>query len=172
MSTIYRKVTVIAAVCCLYLALGVTASAQVPSLQNHYTFDDSDNPEFDSSGNERHGTIDDFAGFIEWLEDGDPERGGVLEFEGGNEGFFFAEVPELPGDDFTIAFWAYRNPDTSTGGNDGLFQIQSGGETPTTSPPDKVIGAWVGANNDIWGRVNQANGQTMNLGRDIAYIFD
>ncbi len=144
--------------------VGTHVSAQVvPDLEVHFTFDDENEPELDSSGNDRHGEIDG----AQWVDD--PEREGALEFLGGNDGFVRVEIPELPGDDFTIAFWVYRDSVTATGGNDGLFQVQIGGDVPSTST--KVIGAWVAGTGGVWGRLRQQDGTQLNLDR-ATFLMD
>ena len=151
-------------------------------LENHYTFDDSENVTFDSSGNDRHGFIDDFD--VEWVDD--DERGGVLEFFGNTAGFVVAEIPELSGE-FTIALWAYRDPDLccgAGGANDGLFQVQLGDDAPDALlPPStttKVIGGWVqkidhddgSPERALWGRVITDDGVANSLDKNVTQMED
>ena len=137
---------------CLAAAfLAFTGSPVRADLEVHLTFDDEGDPGVDGSGKDLHGVIDG----AQWVDD--DEREGVLEFAGGNDGFVrVGPIAELPGDNFTIAFWAYRDSVTATGGNDGLLQVQIGGDTPSTST--KVIGAWVAGTGGVWGRLRQQDG--------------
>lgn len=147
-------------------------SAQIPNLENHYSFDGPDNFLVDSSGNGRDAEIDDLGG-VEWVED--DVRGGVMEFPGSTNGFLVAELPEdgLPGDNFTIAFWAYRDPDLCCGdggANDGMFQVQF---DPTTPSNTKVIGGWVQKSDaEVWGRVIQDDGTAINQERGVYFMED
>ena len=148
-------------------------AADIPDLENHYTFDDPAQLALDSSGNERDGELDDTGG-VQWVDD--PDRGGVIEFPGNTSGSIVAELPEdgLPGDDFTIAFWAYRDSELCCGlggGNDGLFQVQFEPFGPSTTT--KVIGAWVQKSDaEIWGRIIQEDGATINQERGVAFMDD
>ena len=149
--------------CCLAAALAARSVYAIEGLELHYTFDDEQNPTSDSSGNERHGELDDLG--VTWMNDAE-RGGGVMQFEGANNGFIAAEIPELPPDNFTIAFWAYRDPlyagDTASGANDGMFQVQDGGFEPATS--NKVLGGWVNKSSfAVWGRIIQDNATAMNL---------
>jgi hypothetical protein len=136
-------------------------------LELHLAFDDELEPGRDSSTTGRDGMVD---GAI-WVDD--DERGGVLEFTGGDDGFVRVDALEVPGAGFTIAMWAYRDALTATGGNDGLFQFQLGGATPSTNGADKIIGSWVGSGSDPWGRVHQADGTQLDLPRSLGLLeFD
>jgi hypothetical protein len=169
--------TTVRSTVCLVLAFSLSATfnavsrAQgLPNLENHYTFDDQNNLAIDSSGNNRHGQIDETG--LSWVLDA--ERGGVIELEGSTNGFIWAEIPELPADNFTIAFWAYRDPLLccgAGGANDGMFHVQLDGETPG-GPNTKVIGAWVNkASAAVWGRVIQEDQAILNLDQS-AYIME
>lgn len=146
----------------LTLAVSLLASlfAGTPlwaDLENHYTFDDAASVTNDSSGNNRHGFLDDFE--VSWVMD--DERGGVLELGGSTSGFMVAPTAELS--EFTIMTWAYRDPDLccgAGGANDGLFQVTFADDDPEFIPPpptagtNKVIGGWVQkADGAVWGRL-------------------
>ena len=137
----------------------------------HLTFDSEDELAKDVSGNDLFTELDDTGG-VQWLED--EERGGVVEFPGSTNGFISVELPDqLPGDSFTIAFWAYRDPLLAggTGGdNDGLFQVQLDPFFPSTTT--KVVGGWVHKTSQaLWGRVRQEDGTQLNLDQG-SYTMD
>ena len=158
---------------CVSLCSTIVAQDDIPDLENYYSFDDPEDFTSDESGNGRDAELDDTGG-VEWVDD--PIRGGVMEFPGSTNGFLAAELPEdgLPGDNFTIAFWAYRDPELccgAGGANDGMFQVQFDPVFPSTST--KVIGGWVQkSDGEIWGRVIQEDGSTINQERGIAYMDD
>ena len=130
----------------------------------HFTFDDDNDPGLDSSGN-------DFIGEVEgavWVDD--DEREGCLEFLENHGLVRVRELEELPGDDFTITFWAWRDPLTTTSNNDGLFQVQLGGEVPTATPANKVIGAWVARSAGVWGRLHQQDRTRMDLDANTFFM--
>ena len=82
----------------------------------------------------------------------------------------------MPGDSFTIAFWAYRDSELAgqgAGGNDGLFQVQLDGDTPANSPAQKVIGGWVQKSDAaVWGRLHTADVTQVNLDRSVFFMED
>ena len=144
------------------------------NLENHYTFDSEATLTNDSSGNDRHGFLDDLE--VAWVDD--EVRGGALELGGNTNGFILAPtVDEM--EQFTIMLWAYRDPEFAGGAggaNDGLFQLTLANDDPEFLPPPptsgtaKVVGGWVQkADNAVWGRVNDESG-TWNL--DRSYIME
>jgi hypothetical protein len=157
--------------CLVVVTLALTARSSQAVLENHYTFDDQNNVANDSSGNQRHGELIDDTGEVIWMQD--PDRGAVLQFPGSTNGFILAEVPQLPGSGFTIAFWAYRDPLLccgAGGANDGFFQVQLDGEIPSTA--QKVIGGWVQkSDGGLWGRIYQEDLSFLNLDRTV-YIME
>lgn len=127
---------------CLWIAalLGTAQAGIVADLEYHYTFDDPNDLGFDSSGHDRHATGHNSPGWVD-----DPTLGGVLHISGTAR--LEAEAAKPADGVFTIAFWALRTPDHSTG-NDGLFLFHEG--NPTTI---KTIGGWVNDDDQIWGRI-------------------
>lgn len=153
------------------LCISLMATVANAALENQYTFDTDETLTVDSSGNERDAFIDDLE--LRWVED--DERGGVLELGGSTNGFLLAEVPELPGDGFTIMLWAYRDPllaGGAGGANDGLFQLSLATDdldflpTPPIQGREKIVGAWVQKTDAaVWGRINDEV-ETVNLGQE------
>ncbi len=96
--------------CLFLLAPTGMLIGQIPDLEQHYPFNTEADFLLDISDNGRHAELDDLGG-VAWMMD--EERGGVIEFPGSTNGFLSAELPEdgLPGDNFTITFWAYRDLD-------------------------------------------------------------
>ncbi|MCA9197101.1 MAG: hypothetical protein KDA87_06155 [Planctomycetales bacterium] len=156
---------------CLVLVLASGAWSQDPDLRLHFNFDDEDALAVDVSGNDVPAELDDLGG-VQWLED--DVRGGVIEFPGSTNGYILAEIPPLPGDSFTIAFWAYRDPLLAGGGggaNDGLFQVQFG--IDAISGTEKIIGGWVQkSDSGVWGRIIQEDFTTVNLDRGSFFMDD
>ena len=167
MSTTFRSV---AFFCGLLFATPILAN-----LELHMEFNSAETLTTDSSGNDRHGFLDDLeAG---WAED--ETRGGVFELGGNTNGFIVTSLPELPGDGFTIMTWAYRDPDLccgAGGANDGLFQVQFGDDEPEALlPPSgstKTVGGWVQKSDaTIWGRVRDDLGNN-SLERGVVFMDD
>jgi hypothetical protein len=157
---------------CLLLSAMVRSSHA--KLENHYTFDDQNNPAVDVSGNGRDGELIDDTEEVMWLQD--PERGGVLQFPGSTNGYIVADMPQLPGEGFTIAFWAYRDPLLccgAGGANDGLFVVQLDGDVPSTAGNGKIIGGWVQKSDAaVWGRFHGEDLTTLNLDRATYFMED
>ena len=123
---------------CLTLAAILTTPAYA-ELELRLTFEDPLNPAVDVSGKDRPvELIPEGGAFLDeiiWAEDA--EHGGVLQYPGDNNGWVYAEIPNLPGEAFTVMLWAYRDPDSCClggGANDGLFQVTSDGD-PELGPP-------------------------------------
>lgn len=166
------------------LAVLFTFAPATAELELHLTFDDADNLAVDASGKEREVQVvieeTDLVFFEEplmWVDD--PVRGGVLEFPGGNNGFVYAELPQLTGE-FTIMMWAQRSPDLccdpDSGANDGLFHVTFDGDYEVGPPGagnSKIIGGWVQKSDAaVWGRIHDENQQTINLDRGFYFMED
>lgn len=153
-------------------------SPLLANLELHFEFNDAENLVTDSSGNDRHGFLDDTeAG---WIND-ETRESGVFELGGATNGFIVTEIPELPEDGFTIMTWAYRDSDLCCneigGANDGLFQVQLGSgdpediPTPNANGGAKVVGGWVQKTTDaIWGRVIDDFGAVNSLDQNSAFM--
>ncbi|MDG2382161.1 MAG: PEP-CTERM sorting domain-containing protein [Pirellulaceae bacterium] len=155
------------------LAPAGMVTGQIADLEQHYPFNTEDDFLLDISDNGRDAELDDLGG-VAWMMD--EERGGVMEFPGSTNGFLSAELPEdgLPGDNFTITFWAYRDLDLCCGdggANDGMFQVQFDPAFPSTG--GKVIGGWVQKSDaTVWGRVIQEDGTNINQEKGIYFMDD
>jgi len=118
-------------------------------LQQYYTFDSTATPGNDDSGNGLHATS------ISSTQVNDPVRGMAMEFNGAD--VINAPSTPLPGAGFTVALWVQRDGVNQGGGNDGLFVFRD----PANG--NKRISGWVASDDDIWGRLHQSSGGSVNL---------
>lgn len=95
-----------------------------------------------------------FVNTVNWSTDVPSGRSGYSLGFGGTS---YARATKGDSNVCTIAFWVKRTAEAAV--NDGLFQVQFGGTTPSTGSGDKLIGGWVQSSDDrAWGRLRDTAG--------------